>query len=361
MKFNSNVFFLARPPHLIMWNCETHEQFELSPTYQVRLLELIGSPQCFDKNNPVDMDFASSGVLCQNQAAEKDWGWDVLSRLFHMGTKNIPLQDPPIDSSRWAIQYADHCRETLTKQYPAENYKNKATSRIALPKPLALPGVCLTHGLISRKTARNYHRDPVKLATVATVLYYSLAYLPERLDEESMALPVDFRHRRSSPSSGGLNSAEGYLYAYNVESIPPAIYYYNPKDHSLEFKSFLDGLMLGALLNGQHFINELPFGVFLTSRLDKLWWKYEHSRAYRMALIEVGHIAQTIQLVTTSIGMQTWLTGALNEEAIEKLIKPTLGTEEVMFFVGGGFGDGKATPVELASELERQAIGRRTQ
>lgn len=355
MIFNSNVFLLARPPHLILWNCETHEQFELSATYQNRLMQLIRNPKEFDSLSPIDAEFLSTGII--KSAVENDiiWEWDALSKLFHVGTKNIPLDDEPVDSLDWANQYANHCEEILSKPQPRESFEQGSETIIALPPPT--PKLAdLTDILTSRKTSRTFYEDSINLETIASILYYSLGYLRERKDEESKDLATGLDYRRSSPSGGGLNSTEGYVWAYDVEAIPPAIYYYNPKAHSLEYRSALPSCPIGSLLNGQHFVNSLPFGVFLTSRLDKLWWKYEHSRAYRMALVEVGHIAQTFQLLATSNGLQTWLTGALNESSIENLIRSETGTEEVLFFVGAGWGDGKAIPAALQTETKRRVV-----
>lgn len=351
MLFNSNIFFLARPPNLIVWNCETHEQFELSVNHQIRLLELMGDPDRFNSENPIDLGFSDAGIILASEAVSvRPWGWDVLSKLFHVGTKNVPLDCQPLSANDWADQYLAHCDEVFIKSRPVENCKDEPSVKFVLPRPSPCKGD-LTCALTSRKTARNYSVKGIKLEVLSAILYYGLGYLSEREDLESASLPEGLRKRRSSPSGGGLNSTEGYLYANNVESIPKGLYYYNPVDHSLALRSSIEGQVLGSLLNGQHFIDEMPFGLFLTSRLDKLWWKYEHSRTYRMALIEIGHISQTIQLIATSCGLQTWLTGALNDSEIEGLINAQVGTEEVMFFVGGGYGDGSAIPASLKSQL----------
>lgn len=50
-----------------------------------------------------------------------------------------------------------------------------------------------------------------------------------------------------------------------------------------------------------------------------------------MALIEVGHAAQTFQLAATDRGMNTWLTGALNETSIEPLLMFDNPSEHVLF------------------------------
>ena len=79
-----------------------------------------------------------------------------------------------------------------------------------------------------------------------------------------------------------------------------------------------------------------------------MWWKYPHSQAYRVALLEVGHISQSLQLCATSLGLNTWLTAALSEQKIEKaLYLPDL-SEQVFLF----FGAGNSNNQEIFSELE---------
>jgi len=354
MFFNPKIFFLAAPPSLVLWNCETHQQFELDEQYQTRLTQLIVQIEKFDFDHEIDRDLFNAGVLVTDNSHGTKWGWDVLSKIFHTGTKNIPLPSQPRNLAEWALQYSTHCNTTLAKTYPIENFSNPGPNLISLPAPNPSLLKSLLHGLTKRKTCRNYNTTPIPLHKISTVLYFGLGYLAERIDNESEDIPPEYSFRRSSPSGGGLNATEGYLLAANIESLPPGLYYYNPNLHSLELRSPLKDTVLGSLLNGQHFIDNLPLGIFLTSRFDKLWWKYEHSRAYRMALIEVGHVAQTLQLLMTSCGMQTWLTGALNENSIEQLLHLGQGTEEVLFFLGGGYGDGKAIPIQLKQQMAEQ-------
>ncbi|MFK0310047.1 SagB family peptide dehydrogenase [Pseudomonas sp. NPDC090233] len=202
--------------------------------------------------------------------------------------------------------------------------------------------------LRERTTVRAFTDKPVPLVLVSKILKYTLGFIDEREVPEASGLPEGMRKRRSSPSGGGLNATEGYVLIKNVEGVAPGVYYYDPHSHMLHVKS-TELPDVGSLLSGQHFANGIPIGLFLTSRFDKSWWKYEHSRAYRMALLEVGHVAQTFQLIATALGLGTWPTGALSEKRIEPLLKLTNPNEQVLFFVGCGYGDGVITSGELAS------------
>ncbi|OPA83330.1 dehydrogenase [Pseudomonas fluorescens] len=354
MHINPNLFFLARPPALIIWNYKTHEQFELNPTYSQRLMELIHDISKYDSKLTIDSTFSKSSIIQELPAAECSWGWDDISKIFHIGTKDLLDAEQPTDSSGWADHYLTHCRNVLSTNLPDSNRfaHLHAEDLITLPRPLPnealIKNPSLENALLRRKTCRSYFNKSISLEDISTLLYLSLGHLKERDTDTSDLTPVAFRARRTSPSGGGLSSSEGYLYAYNVRDLNPGIYYYHPSFHGLRLIHRLSE-PLGNFLQGQHFADNLPFGLFITSRFDKLWWKYPHSRAYRVALIEAGHIAQTTQLIATAMGLNTWLSAALNDSKVEKALGIQDLREQLVLFVGGGYSDGKV----FSAEFER--------
>lgn len=355
MHINPHLFFLAHPPSIIIWDYKNHRQYELTTRYQNRLLKLVKDISTFDASNKIDAALLSCGLLIEGTERNSEWGWDILSKIYHIGTKDIPYENPPGDEDEWAKHYLAHCDEVLSTSAPSENFDTLKSSRLELPPPSSsLCHLNLTEALTQRKTCRVFLNRPVPLEILSTLLYFSLGYLKERSPSSNALLPTDLCLRRSSPSGGGLNSTEGYLYARNIEGLKPGIYYYNPKFHELNLLNPSSQMRLGELLSGQHFSNNLPFGIFLTSRFDKLWWKYEHSRAYRMALIETGHISQTFQLVATTLGLGTWLTGAINESKVEKIIPFQSSSEQLIFFVAAGYSQGEVISEKLKSLLKTQ-------
>ncbi|MGD7409563.1 nitroreductase family protein, partial [Ralstonia pseudosolanacearum] len=106
---------------------------------------------------------------------------------------------------------------------------------------------------------------------------------------------------------------------------------------------------LGPLLCAQNFANDLSYGVFVTSRFDKMWWKYPHSRAYRVALLDIGCLTQTFPLVCTAKGIQSWPTGYFIDHEINPLLDLDTNVESVMFFLGAGKGDGAVARAALST------------
>lgn len=354
MQINPNIFILARTPFTVLWNYKNHTQFELDLVYSTRLIQLVEDPSRFDSTSEIDSAFLAAGLLQTDISQELEWGWDDLSKIFHIGTKNLPIEQLPNDIHEWSSQYLDHCEQVLDTPAPINRFATHSHEElISLPTPdLEKDTSTLTTTLLQRKTSRSFSDQAVTLDDLSSLLYLSLGYLKEREADVDDTTPETLRARRSSPSGGGLNSCEGYVYAARIVGMEPGIYYYHPDIHALRKVHPLPYEPLGLLLAGQHFINELPMGLFITSRFDKLWWKYEHSRAYRMAYVEAGHISQTFQLAATALGLATWLTGALSDERVELLLGLEESAEQPLFFVGGGYGDGQVQCKELRALIE---------
>lgn len=356
MHINPCLFILARPPHQIVWNYERHTQFELGLHHSTRLAQLINDPSQFDTCNPIDIDFANADILTKEPRKTIDWEWDELSKIFHIGTKNIPCESVPQNVNEWATLYLQHCNEVLSSPAPPARIKPGPVDRIALAVcPLIdLRDVSLAQTLVTRSTSRSFSGQAISIEQVSTLLYLTLGYLNERSCVQMAGHCEALNARRSSPSGGGLNACEGYLYVRNVTGLEAGIYAYHPDEHALSLIQPLPNSPLGQLLCGQHFINPLPFGVFITSRFDKLWWKYEHSRAYRMAFVETGHVSQAFLMVATALGLKTWLTGALTDSDVERLLGLEEAPEQPLFFVGCGHGEGQAHCDELMALVNHQ-------
>ncbi|VVN85168.1 SagB family peptide dehydrogenase [Pseudomonas fluorescens] len=355
MYINPYLFILPSTPGQIVWDYKNHKQFELNLEYSTRLAQLIDNPEEFDDRNIVDTQLLSAGILTTSIPDTIEWGWDELSKIFHIGTKNIPCEHIPQNTHEWSKHYLDHCTEVLTTPAPDPRLAEcLASELLMLPKPSCLPEGSLAKALIDRKTCRAFTGETVSLEELGTLLYLSLGYLHERENDVDETIVEGLGARRSSPSGGGLNACEGFLLVQNVNRLKPGVYTYHPAEHALSYVSPPPDSPLGQILCGQHFINNLPVGLFITSRFDKLWWKYEHSRAYRMAYVEAGHISQTFQLVATSLGLSTWLTGALADDQVETLLGLDDSAEQPLFFVGCGQSDGQVMCKELKALLNER-------
>ena len=74
------------------------------------------------------------------------------------------------------------------------------------------------------------------------------------------------------------------------------------------------------LLGGQEWANEMPCIVILCAQLERTMWKYSDANAYRVVLIEAGHIGQNLMLAATYHGLSACPSAALNHSLIRKCI-----------------------------------------
>jgi hypothetical protein len=140
MQINPYLFILPRTPGLIVWDYKNHKQYELDIEHSTRLAELINKPNRFNNRNSIDIQLLEAEILTTATYPIIEWGWDDLSKIFHIGTKNIPCQHTPQDIHEWSREYLNHCNEVLATPTPDTRLAERSAGElITLPKPSCLP------------------------------------------------------------------------------------------------------------------------------------------------------------------------------------------------------------------------------
>ncbi len=340
MYLNPNIFLFFRNFETILWDYKNHQQFFLNEDYSKRLLEFSKHP-VFQPNNPIDQHFSQEGIFIDSEDAnDSNWGWDVISHIFHIGTKDVPVVHSIDDFEKFIEEYVHFCEKNVG--HVAEINTEKKGEIYTLPEPNleCLQKKTLGASLEDRMTSRFFYPTPISLQDVSNLLYATFGQIHGPWTElTSLGLKV-LSVRKSSPSAGGLHSSEAYVVANNITDLPKGIYHYRSHQHALSLlTSDWDVSQLGRLLGGQKFAEDLPLGIFITSRFDKLWDKYSHSRGYRLTLLDIGHLSQTFQLCVTAMDLESWLTGVFLDTEINQLLQIDETSEQVMFFVGAGKGN----------------------
>lgn len=225
---------------------------------------------------------------------------------------------------------------------------------IPLPEPeiKLLDQVPFYSVLKSRKTCRKFNSKPISLEELSLILYtgFGLIHGEEwsEFDESNMRT---VGCRKASPSSGALHAEEVYIFAYRVTDLDQGIYHYRPQDHKLTQIALGDyeAEIIEANYN-QFYSNGLACGLYLTCRLDKLWWKYKHSRSFKVALLDIGHASQTVLLSATALNLKTWITAAFQDSIVNNLIQVDGTIESAFLFLGIGHGTNQAIPDALLNK-----------
>jgi putative peptide maturation dehydrogenase len=147
--------------------------------------------------------------------------------------------------------------------------------------------------------------------------------------------------KKNSPAGGGLHAIEAYVLVQRVEGLAPGIYHYLSMEHSLEPLRLLTSEEAAdwahRFVAGQDWFGNVQAMVVMTARFDRLFWKYRrHSKAWRVAHLDVGHLSQTSYLSATELGLGSFVTGAINDRAVEEALDLPALREGPIAIVGFG-------------------------
>lgn len=162
--------------------------------------------------------------------------------------------------------------------------------------------------------------------------------------------------KRTSPSGGALHPTECYVIARRVEGLAPGLYHYRPSEHALQALPMDPARILasagkhavaqdmGALdylawiaVGGQPYFAKAHVLCILAPRFHRNFWKYRnHPKAYRVCILDVGHLSQTLLLSATEAGLGSYVTAAINEIDIERALGLESWSESPLAVCGMG-------------------------
>jgi SagB-type dehydrogenase family enzyme len=357
MKVNPDIFFKFHDGKFVVWNYRAHEQFELTLPYLQRLYTIgtaesqaaalstapPAAPPAAPEPAQIDAELRAADLVSSSYPSSY-WGWDSLSHIFHIGTNSLLAPGAALPREDSSGSYIEYCKSMDPDEPAVVPAPDGEVFALPAPNMESLRQVSLWDALIARKTTREFTGEPVDLDVVSNILWatFGAVHGPDRSDVDVFGIK-SYGYRRTSPSGGSLQMAEPYLVNLTISGLPTGVYHYHSLDHKLtRIDGELPAADLGPLLAGQNFANDLGFAIFMVARFDKMWWKYPHSRSYRVALMDVGHLSQTFHLACTGYGLNSWLTAVFYDEELAKRLGLDPTRQAVMLMVGAGKGDGKA-------------------
>jgi len=202
-------------------------------------------------------------------------------------------------------------------------------SRRRLPSPHS-PDSEFLRVLMARRTHREFSRERVDLSAISTLLFCTWG-VTGTIDGGVLGrLPA-----KTSPSGGARHPGEVYLLALNVVGLPSGLYHYDPRRHAL------DTIRRGATPSharrycaGQSYVGSAAALFLMTAVIPRSMWKYRFARAYRVVLLDAGHLCQTFCLTATWLGLAPFCTAAIKDSLIERDIGID-GVAEVAMYVAG--------------------------
>lgn len=249
---------------------------------------------------------------------------------FHFLTK-----DAPYVGGDWTV--GQKMRSIPGTPAPPQFKKIEGTESISLPSHEAPRTDSFFQTLHARRTVRKFSTADISLDDVSKLLQ-TVWGVQGYLESKSFGpLPI-----KTSPSGGARHPIEVYVMALRVKGLHPGIYHYEARGHALEkISSKATPQMARDYCADQPFAARSAALFIMTGVFARTMWKYHHPRAYRVVLLDAGHLGQTFCLTATALGLAPFSTAALKDSLIEKDLGIDGISESVLYVTGVGAPAGK--------------------
>ncbi|GAB2499907.1 putative peptide maturation dehydrogenase [Pseudoxanthomonas sangjuensis] len=256
--------------------------------------------------------------------------WHGLAATLHAASRWDGI-DAAGEVEEAGLLTAEGLREAYGAPPPMLHECGDARARVDLPRAQR---TALDDLLDARATCRNFDTEkPLPLAQLSQVLERAFAArgMVHGADDFDVL-------KKASPSGGALHPTECYLIARKVEGLAPGLYHYRPVDHALQPLPLDEAAVLAnagrhadaqgmdaleylswIAVGGQQWFADAPVLCVLAPRFVRNYWKYRnHPKAYRVCILDIGHLSQTFLLSATELGLGSYVTAAINEADLER-------------------------------------------
>jgi SagB-type dehydrogenase family enzyme len=234
------------------------------------------------------------------------WHWGEAALSFHLTTRDSEFATSAESSAGQLARLADDPPPPL--RLPLKD----GSAIVELPDPFT--DNALTTLMAKRRTVRIPLNVAAPLKAVSDILFAGVGIVGETRNVTG-SLPL-----KTTPSGGARNPYETYLIVRNVDGLAQGVYRYCGLAHALQLVSDEAVPSLGSLIANQDWADGMAAMVVLVAHFERTMWKYRNGNAYKVVLMEAGHIGQNITLAATAHGLTACPTAALSHSRIESLL-----------------------------------------
>lgn len=247
-----------------------------------------------------------------------------LWELFHENSKvekhrRWLNRDRAIDAKVRALARSFH--ESL----PYDGYP-----KIDLPASLSPLPVNLGEAILNRSSALSLAPASITLQNLAALLQYSYGITRPNVPA---AFPRQFR---AVPSAGGLYPLEVFFHNTSVEDIGQGLFHYHPTENAVRL--LIKGNhtdRLATAMAQSELANGASLVVFLTAVFERSVVKYGE-RGYRFTLLEAGHVAQNLCLLSSAMGLGCVTIGGFVDRIIDDFLGLDGLTQSTIYVIAIG-------------------------
>jgi SagB-type dehydrogenase family enzyme len=248
---------------------------------------------------------------------------------FHFMTKDSPYV--PRD---WSVER--RLKRLATTSAPPQFKRIRGASSVRL-RTVEVPRDTFFETLHARRTHREFAKGKVSLEHVSQLLQTTWGVQGYFDTKAFGSLPY-----KTSPSGGARHPGEVYLMALRVDGLDSGMYHYQAKDNRLaRIPAKVSPRAASAYCADQPYFAGAAALFILTAVFARTMWKYGRARAYRVVLLDAGHLCQTFCLTATRLGLAPFCTAALKDTLIEKDLGLDGVSESVLYVAGVGLVAGR--------------------
>lgn len=248
---------------------------------------------------------------------------------FHFMTKDTPYV--PWD---WPIE--EKMKILPPTPAPPQFKTTRGAAAVRLPRQ-EMAKDSFFETLHARRTHREFAKGKLSLDNVSMLLQTTWGVQGYLQTNVFGPLP-----HKTSPSGGARHPVEVYLMALRVDGLETGMYHYQSKDNRLtRLPAKVSPRKASAYCADQHYFSGAAALFIMTAVFARTMWKYGRARAYRVVLLETGHLCQTFCLTATRLGLAPFSTAALRDSLIEKDLGLDGITESVLYVAGVGLVAGR--------------------
>ena len=163
--------------------------------------------------------------------------------------------------------------------------------------------------------ARDRGKNSTEGARLSELLYFSYGLTAKF--ETRFGSPL---YLRAAPSAGGLYPAEVYLVSRGTNLLPPGLYNYQPRTHSLIHfwaDHIWSDLQEGCFRHPA--LESTSLAITTTAVFYRSAWRYE-DRAYRRIFLDTGHLLGNIELACALNNYRPHFISGFRDQALNQLL-----------------------------------------